>query len=84
MGLYEIKYISELFTLLINTILHYFHISFPLEMKKKSYTNQNPWITRELKNDIKIRDELYKQKKRSPTPENIKKNKHKLIKTEKS
>ena len=53
----------------MNTILHYFHLSFPLENKKIRYTNRNPWITRELKNDIKKRDELYKQKKRSPTPE---------------
>ena len=36
---------------------------------ERRYTNRNPWITRELKNDIKKRDELYKQKKRSPTPE---------------
>ena len=31
MGLYENKYISELFKLFMNTILHYFHLSFPLE-----------------------------------------------------
>ena len=43
----------------MNTILHYFHLSFPLEKKKIRYTNRNPWITRELKNYIKIRDELY-------------------------
>ena len=54
MGLYENKSISELFKLFMNTILHYFHLRFPLENKKIRYTNRNPWITRELKNDIKI------------------------------
>ena len=73
MGLYQKKPISQSFTLFMNTILQYFHLSFPLEKKKVRYKNRNPWITQELKNDIKIRDELYKLKRRSPTPENIKK-----------
>ena len=34
MGLYENKSISELFKLFMNTILNYFHLSFPLEKKK--------------------------------------------------
>ena len=72
MGLYEIKSISELFKLFMNTILHYFHISFPLEKKK----NEIHGLHGVEKNDINIRDELYMQKKRSPTPENIKKYKN--------
>ena len=72
MGLYQKKPISQSFTLFMNNILQYFHLSFPLEKKKVRYKNRNPWITQELKNDIKIRDELYKLKRRSPTPENIK------------
>ena len=35
MGLYEIKYISQLFKLSMNTILYYFHLSFPLKKKNK-------------------------------------------------
>ena len=70
MGLYQKKPISQSFTLFMNNILQYFHLSFPLEKKKVRYKNRNPWITQELKNDIKIRDELYKLKRRSPTPEN--------------
>ena len=73
MGLYQNKSISQLFTLVNNTILQYFHLSFPLERKQIRYKNRNPWITQELKkNDISIQDELYKLKRRSPIPENIK------------
>ena len=54
----------------MDTIQQYFHLSFPLAKTKIRYKNRNPWITKELQNDIKIRDELYKLKKRSPTPEN--------------
>ena len=56
----------------MNTILHYFHLSFPLENKKYGTQTEIHGFHGNLKNDIKIRDELYKQKKRSPTPENIK------------
>ena len=34
MGIYENKSISELFKLLMNTIVHYFHLSVPLEKNK--------------------------------------------------
>ena len=77
MGLYQNKSISHLFTLFTNTILQYIHLGFPLEKHKIRYKNRNPWITQELKNDIKIRDELYKLKRRSPTQE--KKNKKTII-----
>ena len=56
----------------MDIIQQYFNLSFPLEKTKIRYKNRNPWITKELKCDIKIRDKLYKLKKRSPTPENIK------------
>ena len=56
----------------MDTILQYFLLSFPLEKKKIRYKNRNPWTTEELKSDIKIRGKLYKLKKKSPTPENIK------------
>ena len=72
MGLYQKKPISQSFTLFMNTIKQYFHLSFPLEKIKIRYKNRNPWITKELKSDIKIRDQLYKLMKRSPTPGNIK------------
>ena len=57
----------------MNTIKQYFHLSFPLEKIKIRYKNRNPWITKELKSDIKIRDQLYKLMKRSPTPGKYKK-----------
>ena len=46
-------------------------IYFPIETIKLRYKNRNPWITQELKNDIKIRDRLYIILKNNPTPENI-------------
>ena len=72
MGIYQIKPISQSFTMFMDTILQYFLLSFPLEKKKIRYKNRNPWTTKELKSDIKIRGKLYKLKKKSPTPENIK------------
>ena len=71
MGIYQIKPISQLFTMFMDTIPQYFQLSFPLEKKIIRYKNRNPWITKELKSEIKIRDKLYKLKKKSPTPENI-------------
>ena len=71
----------------MDTIQPYFNISIPLEKTKIRYKNRNPWITKELISDIKIRDKLYKLQKMSPTPENIKIyniQKHEFIKTKKS
>ena len=70
LGIYQIKPISQLFTIFMDTIQQYFNVSFPLEKTKIRYKNSNPWITKELISDIKIRDALYKLKKMSPTPEN--------------
>ena len=70
LGIYQIKPISQLFTIFMDTIQQYFNLSFPLEKTKIRYKNRNPWITKELISDIKIRDKLYKLKKMSPTPEN--------------
>ena len=53
----------------MDTIQQYFNVSFPIEKTKIRYKNRNPWITKELISDIKIRDALYKLKKMSPTPE---------------
>ena len=36
MCLYQNKSITQLFTLYTNTITQYFHLSFPLEKKRKS------------------------------------------------
>ena len=49
---------------------------FSVRKDKNKIQNRNPWITKELKSDLKIRDKLYKLKKSSPTPENI--NKYKI------
>ena len=78
MGIYQIKPISQSFTMFMDTILQYFNLSFPLVKTKIRYKNRNPWITKGLKCDITIRDKLYKLKKRSPTPENT--NKYKMYK----
>ena len=67
LGIYQIKPISKLFTIFMDTIQQYFNVSFPLEKTKIRYKNRNPWITKELISDIKIRDALYKLKKMSPT-----------------
>ena len=76
LGIYQIKPISQLFTIFMDTIQQYFNLRFPLEKPNIRYINRNPWITKELISDIKIRDKLYNLKKMSPTPEN--KNKYKI------
>ena len=38
---------------------------------KLKYKNRNPWINNELRNDIKLRDNLFQMKRKNPTPENI-------------
>ena len=42
MGLYQKKPISQSFTLFMNTIKQYFHLSFPLEKIKIRYKKQKP------------------------------------------
>ena len=69
MGLYQKKEISQLFTFFTNTILQYFHLNFPSEKIKIMYKTETRRLHNNLKNDIKIRDELYTLKGRSPTPE---------------
>ena len=56
----------------MDTIQQYFNLSFSLEKTKIRNKNRHQWITKELISDIKIRDKLYKLKKMSLTPENIK------------
>ena len=72
-GLYEEGCISLKFSLFMNTILYNYQKCFPIKTIKLKYTNRNPWITEELKNDIKIRDRLYIIKRKNPTSDNIKK-----------
>ena len=46
LGIYQIKPISQLFTIFMDTIQQYFNLSFPLEKTKIRYKNRNPWITK--------------------------------------
>ena len=73
LSIYQIKPMSQLFTIFMDTIQQYFNSSFPLEKTKIRSKDRNPWIRKELISDIKIRDKLYNLKKMSPTPESIKK-----------
>ena len=71
LGLFREESLSSTFSLFMNTVLHNYQTCFPIEIIKLKYTNINPWITQELKNVIKIRDRLYKKRKKKPTTENI-------------
>ena len=71
LGVFEERSISSSFSLFMNTILYNYQKCFPIETIKLRYKNRNPWITQELKNDIKIRDHLYIIQKKNPIPENI-------------
>ena len=63
MGLYQKKPISHSFTFFYD----YYSTIFSFKFSFRKNTNK-PWITKKLKSDIKIRDQLYKLMKRSPTP----------------
>ena len=69
--LFREESLSSSFFLFMNIVLHNYQTCFPIETIKLKYTNRNPWITQELKNDMKIRDRLYIILKTKPTTENI-------------
>ena len=66
----NILYINPAFTLFMNRIVDHFKECFPIETIKIYYKNRNPWITQNLKSEIKVRDKLFIQSKKHPTQEN--------------
>ena len=69
--IYNANTIEQQFDCFINNIINIFNQSFPIESIKIYYKNRNPWINKNLKNEIKIRDNLYHLSKRIPTRTNI-------------
>ena len=57
--IYNSNTIELQFECFINNIINIFNQSFPIESMKINYKNRNPWINKNLKNKIKIRDKLY-------------------------
>ena len=58
------------FECFINNIINIFKQSCPIESIKINYKNRNPWINKNLKNEIKIRDKFYLLSKQIPTQAN--------------
>ena len=58
------------FDCFINNIINIFFQSFPIESIKINYKIWIPWINKNLKKEIKIRDKLYFLSKRIPTRAN--------------
>ena len=54
----------------MNRIVDHFKECFPIETIKNNYKNRNPWITQNLKSEIKVRHKLFIQSKKHPTQEN--------------
>ena len=48
-----------------------FNECYPLEKVKINYKTRHDWVTKELKADIKNREELFKTSKKNPTEHNI-------------
>ena len=72
-NIYNANNIVLKFHCFMNNIIHIFNQSFPIESIKINYQNRNPWINKNLKNEIKIRDKLYLLSKQIPTqPKQIK------------
>ena len=69
--IFNINGITPAFTLFMNMILETFYECFPVESIKISYKNRNPWINNQkLKNEIKVRDNLFLLNKNKPTQTN--------------
>ena len=68
--IFNINGITPAFTLFMNMILETFYECFPVESIKISYKNRNPWINQKLKNEIKVRDNLFLLYKNKPTQTN--------------
>ena len=62
----------SLFSCFINTIISDYKACFSVQTIKLNYKNINPWIYQSLRNDIKIRDNLYMLSRKNPTIDNIK------------
>ena len=62
----------SLFSCFINTIISDYKACFPVQSIKLNYKNRNPWINLSLRNDIKIRDNLYMLSRKNSTIDNIK------------
>ena len=62
----------SLFSSFINTIISDYKACFPVQTIKLNYKNRNPWINQSLRNEIKIRDNLYMLSRKNPTIDNIK------------
>ena len=58
------------FDCFINNIINIFNQSFSIESIKIYYKNRNPWINKNLKSEIRIRDKLYILSKPIPTRTN--------------
>ena len=61
------NHIIPAFTLFMNMISKTFYHCFPVESIKINYKNRNPWINKKLKNEIKVRDNLFLLYKHIPT-----------------
>ena len=68
--IYNSNTIKLQFECFINNVINIFKQSFPIESIKINYKNRNPWINKNLKNVIKIRDKLYLLSKQIPTQSN--------------
>ena len=66
---------SSSFTLFMNMISKTFYHCFPVESIKINYKNRNHWINKKLKNEIKVRDNLFLLYKHIPTQKNRDNNK---------
>ena len=68
--IFDINGIIPAFNLFMNMILDTFNECFSIQSIKVNFKNRNPWINQKLKNEIKVRDNLYLLYKYKPTQKN--------------
>ena len=62
---------QDAYSALNNKINDAFEKSFPEKIRKKKYFNRLPWLTTELKNDIKLKNKYFIHYKKHPSQTNL-------------
>ena len=62
---------QDAYSALNNKINDAFEKSFPEKIRKKKYFNRLPWLTSELKNDIKLKNKCFIHYKKHPSQTNL-------------
>ena len=70
-NVYTKECVQTAFSVFMKIVTNNFNECCPLEKVKINYKNRHDWVTKDLKADMKKREELFKISKKNPTEHNI-------------